>query len=446
MGATVELAERIVGTRHEDLSAASRTVAAQAMLDFLGVTLAGAGEPLTRILVEQAEAEGGRPQATVIGGSLRVSVRQAALINGAAGHAHDYDDVHDAMTGHPTVPVAPAVLALGERLGARGADVLSAFCAGVDAECILGRYAGASHYARGWHATGTLGTFGAAAASALLLRLDVRQTAAALGIAGTQAAGLKSQFGTMCKPLHAGRAAATGVEAAMLAARGFESRIDILETPQGFMATQSESPSLKRFAAALAETDYVPGICFKYHAACYMTHSAIEAARSLRRLHGLTPADVRAVDVQVSQGHFGVCNIQAPTTGLEAKFSLRLTVALALAGEDTASIGLYTDALAARPDLVALRDRITVRAYDRPRPESQVTVHTMDGQAFTAEANVAIPLTDLDLQWQRLAAKFTSLAAPILGPHAADEVLLRCRSFDQLDTLEPLLQPLRNPS
>jgi 2-methylcitrate dehydratase PrpD len=443
LGPTLELAERIVATRHDRLSDAARTVASQALFDFLGVALAGSDEPLTRILIDQAHAEGGRQQATLIGVPGRAGVRQAALVNGAAGHAHDYDDVHDAMTGHPTVPVAPAVLALGEHLERSGAEIIAAFCAGVDTECILGRYAGASHYARGWHSTGTLGAFGAAAASAHLLRLNAERTAAALGIAGTQAAGLKCQFGTMCKPLHAGHAAATGVEAAMLAARGFESRLDLLETAQGFMATQSDAPSLERFREALAVQEYVPDICFKYHAACYLTHSAIEAARALRAAEGLTPENVHSVDVWVNEGHFGVCNIPAPATGLEAKFSLRFTVALALAGEDTASIELFTDGLTRRAELVALRDRITIHAHPRPRPETRVVIRTTDGRECVHEANVGIPMRDLGMQWDRLAEKFRSLAIPLIGTHDAASVERLCRSFGELRTIEPLLLPLR---
>jgi 2-methylcitrate dehydratase PrpD len=443
VGPTLELAERIAATRHDRLSHAARTVASQALLDFLGVTLAGSDAPLTRLLADQVDDEGGRAQATLIGIPGRVTVRQAALVNGAAGHAHDYDDVHDAMTGHPTVPVAPAVLALGEHLQKSGAEVIAAFCAGVDTECILGRYAGGSHYARGWHATGTLGAFGAAAASALLLGLDAERTAAALGIAGTQAAGLKCQFGTMCKPLHAGHAAATGVEAARLAARGFESRLDLLEAAQGFMSTQSDAPSIARFREALAVADYVPDICFKYHAACYLTHSAIEAARELRSTHGLRPADISAVDVWVNEGHFGVCNIPAPATGLEAKFSLRLTVALALAGEETASIRLFTDTLTRRTDLVALRDRVTVHAHPSPQPETRVVIHTTGGRQLTHETNVGIPVRDLELQWDRLSQKFRSLAAPIIGSQEAATVLRRCRQFSNIEYMETLLEPLR---
>ncbi len=446
MGPTRELARRICESDADALSAEAATVASQALLDFIGVALAGADEPLARILQEQIGEEGGNPQALVLGTPLRASVRQAALANGAAGHAHDYDDVHDAMIGHPTVPVAPVVLAMGEHLGSSGGDLLAAFCAGVDTECILGRYAGASHYARGWHATATLGTFGAAAAAARLLRLDEDRTAMALGIAGTQAAGLKSQFGTMCKPLHAGHAAATGAEAALLAARGFTSRTDILETHQGFMSTQSEEPSLDRFYAALATAEFVPDICFKYHAACYLTHSAIEAALQLRRSHGLTPKQIDAVEVWVNPGHFDVCNIPAPTTGLEAKFSLRFTLAMALAGEDTASIRLYTDALTRRGDLVALRDRVRVLAHDKPRPETRVRITLRDGETVTAEANVAIPVTDLDSQWQRLGEKFHTLAAPLLGHEPAEAVEDACRHLLDAADLGDLCQRLGGDS
>ncbi|MEQ8993197.1 MAG: MmgE/PrpD family protein [Pseudomonadales bacterium] len=443
MGPTAALAQRIVTAGRPPTAA--RTVAGQALLDFIGVTLAGSREPLSRMLQAQSADEGGHPQAAVIGAGRRASVRQAALANGAAGHAHDYDDVHDAMVGHPTVPVAPVVLALGEHLGASGAELVAAFCAGVDTECIIGRYAGPGHYARGWHATATLGTFGAAAAAARLLGLDAARTAAALGIAGSRAAGLKAQFGTMTKPLHAGAAAAAGLEAAQLAGRGLSSRGDILEAHQGFLATQAEGADLARFEAALAEPAFVPQIGFKYHAACYLTHGAIEAALALRRDHGLAPDDVDAVTVTVNAGHFDVCNIQNPATGLEAKFSLRFTVAMALAGDNTADIHAYTDDLTRRPDLVALRDRVVVAAHPALRPETRVAIRTRDGRDLAAEANVAVPATDLDAQRQRLAAKFQTLAAPVVGSAAATRIEVACRALWEADDVAPLWQALNAP-
>ncbi|MEZ5597442.1 MAG: MmgE/PrpD family protein, partial [Pseudomonadales bacterium] len=219
-GSTMALAGRIAASRYANQSSAALTVARQCLLDFLGVTLAGMREPLTRLLLQDIREAGGNAQASIPLQPAKVALDQAALVNGAAGHAHDYDDVHNGMTGHPTVPVAPVVLALAEYRHASGAELLNAFIAGVDTECILGRALGPSHYARGFHATGTLGSLGAAAAAARLYGLDTEATARALGIAATQAAGLKSQFGTMVKPLHAGHAAQTGLAAARLAHRG----------------------------------------------------------------------------------------------------------------------------------------------------------------------------------------------------------------------------------
>ena len=165
----------------------------------------------------------------------RLPAASAALINGAAAHALDFDDVNLAMPGHPSVAILPALLALAEERGSSGKDVLTAFVAGYELQCSVGRAIAPGHYdVLGFHATATVGSFGAAAACAHLLRLSLEQFATALGIAGTQAAGLKSMFGTMCKPLHAGKASYHGLVAAKLAMRGFTSRSDVIECQQGF--------------------------------------------------------------------------------------------------------------------------------------------------------------------------------------------------------------------
>jgi 2-methylcitrate dehydratase PrpD len=442
MDTTRALAARVASSDFSALPADTREVAKQALLDFLGVTLAGTDEPLSRILKDEARDDGGAPQAQIFGSSDRGSVTQAALINGSAGHAHDYDDVHNAMSGHPTVPVAPAVLALAEHLGASGKELITAFCTGVDVECILGRYAGPSHYAKGWHNTGTLGTFGAAAAAARLHGLDAGTTAAALGIAGTQAAGLKSQFGTMCKPLHAGHAASTGVQAASLARRGFSSCGDILENAQGFMATQSDDPSVQRFEQAMDVPAYTQDICFKYHAACYLTHSAIEATRSLCERNAFDPNDIETVDIHVDKGHLRVCNIPEPRTGLEAKFSLRLTAAMALTGTDTASIRIYDDALIRDPQLISFRDRVQVHAHEAYSPDTIVKIATRSGEKFEAACNVAIPMRDLEAQRQKLTDKFLTLAEPVIGSANASRVVDVCLNLESHDNLEPLVTAL----
>ncbi len=419
---TAAIAERAATLRFQDLTPDAVTVAGQCLLDWFAVTIAGAAEPLTRMLVAEAGEEGGNAQASLIGAG-RGTLAQAALINGAAAHALDYDDVHQAMKGHPTVPLVPAILALGESLGASGQDLITAFVAGYETECRVGLLVAPGHYARGFHATATIGCFGAAAASANLLGLDSEATARALGIVGTQAAGLKSQFGTMCKPLHAGHAAASGLQAARLARRGFTSRSDILEAEQGFADTHSDDFEAEAALADAPEGFFVRGTLFKYHAACYLTHSTIEALAGLRRAHDIDPATLDSVTLEVDPGHLKVCHIEEPATGLEVKFSQRHTAAMALSGIDTANPETYTDAVAGRPDLVALRRRVEVRPTGGPGTLATAAVSLDDGRRLQSEIDVGIPAADLAAQGARLRAKYESLVAPLLGAEASAALL-----------------------
>ena len=196
---TESLARRASALRFEDLSPAALTVAKQCLLDWLGVSIAGSDEPLVRILLEERIDAGLAGTASIVGRGERLALPAAVLVNGAMSHALDYDDVHKAMRGHPSVPVAPVALGLGAQMHASGRDVLTAFVSGFETECRVGAVCAHDHYARGFHPTATIGTFGAAAAAGRLLGLDPASMAMALGIAGTQAAGLKSAFGTHCK-------------------------------------------------------------------------------------------------------------------------------------------------------------------------------------------------------------------------------------------------------
>src|SRR5438034_1045684 len=234
---TLALAGKACALSYDDLPAPAREIARQCVLDYLGVALAGAADPLVRLLLDELAEAGGAPQASVIGHEERLPALSAALVNGAAAHALDYDDVNMAMPGHPSVAILPGLLALAELKGSSGREVVTAFAAGYETACRIGAALRPGHYNLGFHSTGTVGSFGAAAACARLLGLDAETTAVALGIAGTQAAGLKSQFGTMCKPFHAGKAAHNGLLAARLAQRGFSSRTDIVECVQGFALT-----------------------------------------------------------------------------------------------------------------------------------------------------------------------------------------------------------------
>jgi 2-methylcitrate dehydratase PrpD len=433
---TASLARLLIAMRGEPLSEATATVAKQCLLDWLGVALGGRSEPLVTILIDELAPTDEPGGCALIGQGRRAGLDHAVLINGAMGHALDFDDVITAM-GHPTAPVAPAVFGLAQALGASGRQALAAFVSGVEAECRVARLMGPSHYAGGWHGTATFGAFGAAAAAAALMGLEGDRLLNALGLAGTQAAGLKSVFGTMSKPLHAGKAAQNGLLAARLAARGFTSDADILGSGQGFAATQSTTVDV---AAGLAPraTPWVVDTLFKYHAACYLTHDAIDAAAALRRETPFTADDIEAVTVRVREDHLGVCNIAAPRTGLECKFSLRMTCALALAGEDTFDERLYSDATATRTDLVELGRRIAVEPT-APAPGSTVEVRLKDGRQVRRTIDVAIPARDLAAQQARLELKFRHLTRAALTPAAADEVIDICRTLETRLDLARLL-------
>ncbi|MEL6266802.1 MAG: MmgE/PrpD family protein, partial [Pseudomonadota bacterium] len=341
----------------------ARDVMRLSMLDWCAVALAGRGEPVSGIVRAMAEEEGGRAEAGVFGLAARLPARAAALVNGTTSHALDYDDTHFDHVGHPSVAVLPAACAVAERVGAPGPALLEAALVGVEVACRTGAWLGRRHYNHGFHQTATSGTFGATAAAARLLGLDADGMAGALGVATTRASGLKSQFGTMGKPYNAGIAAANGVEAATLAARGFVSRPDGLECAQGFGATHAgEDGPLGEVLAALGSRYVFETVQHKFHACCHGTHAALEAIATLRDAHRLAPEAVEAVALTVNPRWLKVCDIPAPTTGLEAKFSYRLTAAMALAGRDTGALTTFSDAACADPTLLALRDRVRVTA------------------------------------------------------------------------------------
>jgi len=412
------------------------------VLDWIGVTLAGAKEPLTQILLENARQQGGHPQATIIGFGDKLSTQQASLINGAASHALDYDDVNMQFLGHPTVTVLPSVLALAELNQSTGQHLIASFVAGYETECRIGAAMGNTHYNKGWHGTATIGTFGSAAGCGHFLGLDEHQMATALGISATQAAGLKSQFGTMSKPFHAGKAAVNGLLAATLAQKEFTSRLDMLECEQGFADTQTTSFDPTKGQGG--KDDYhIRENLFKYHAACYLTHSAIEAGMSITKKHTFDPDAIKSVTIIVDPSSLRVCNILSPDTGLEIKFSLRHTTAFALCGINTAGMDSYSDANARDPKLVALREKIRVEtSTEGPQTAAQVIVETNSGDHYEASADIGVPRSDLQAQWDQLGAKFHSLADPILGKSHANKVISQVSTLENMSNVAELLPSL----
>ncbi len=436
---TAVLASRAQQLCVADAPPAVAEVVRQCVLDYLGVTIAGQRDPTLAPLRAELLEEGSAPRAQVYGSALRLSQAGAALLNGTASHVLDYDDVNFAIMGHPTVPILPAALALAEAQDAGGVALMDAFLAGYEVENAIGLLVAPGHYGVGFHATATLGCFGAAVACARLHGAGDLQLRHALGIAATQAAGLKSMFGTACKPLHAGLAARSGLLAAGLARRGFDSRPDALECAQGFAATHSANFEAVKALAPPVGGFHVLHNLFKYHASCYETHATIEAARRLRETHALTPAAIARVEVTVNPYCDRICNIAAPTTGLEAKFSLRHTASFALGGVETADPAIFDDAHAQDPSLVALRERVTVGFADEVgRGCARVSVHLTDGRVVDTAHDASKPLQDLAAQRARLVAKFERLASPVLGGARCREILEMIDTLHTLSSLRPL--------
>ena len=438
---TAALAQRAAELDYDDLPTPIRELARQCVLDYLGCAIAGAGDPLVRMLLDEMMEGGGAAQASVIGHHERLPALAAALVNGAAGHALDYDDVNLAMPGHPSVAILPGLLALAELKGSSGQEVITAFVAGYEIACRIGMALQPGHYALGFHSTATVGSFGAAVACARLLGLGAEATATALGIAGTQAAGLKSQFGTMCKPFHAGKAAENGLLAARLAIRGFSSRADLLECEQGFAATHGPDFSPEAALVTPEKGYHLFANLFKYHAACYMTHAPIECARAVRRADGRSPEKIGAITLRLDAGCDRICNIAAPVDGLQSKFSLRQTVAMALAGIDTAGLDAYSEKNACDPELIRLRELVALDFREGwPSTLAEIEVTLADGKRVAARHDAGIPAADIAEQGERLAAKFDVLVEPVLGAPRTRELRKMVSELDGLSEIGSLAQ------
>ena len=438
MNATTRLAEFVVKTTLRDCPDAAVAATRRATLDSLGVTLAGAREPVARAVRAVARAEGGVPLCTVIGTSLRTSPTWAALANGAAGHAHDFDDTSFALTGHPSVPLLSAALATAEAEMADGAAVVLAYVIGFEIDAALGIAINPGHYTRGWHATSSIGTLGCAAAAARIMLLDVAQTRHALGIAASLASGLKENFGSMTKPYHAGHAARNGVLAAALAREGLTASDGALDGKQGYAAAFNAGPLPDAAFDGLGQRWQLvaSGIAVKPYPSCALTHSAIDALLALRAAHRLEPAQIAGVEVGVTAVVPDVLQHARPTNGLERKFSMQFCAATALA-RGAVTIGDFEERTP-DPDVRRLMERVTM-TVDPSLPRSlvqqawsRVTLRLADGRTLESTPRGASGHPDAPLSDDELRAKFLACAAPVVGDDTAGSIA------DQLAHLEEI--------
>jgi 2-methylcitrate dehydratase PrpD len=423
----------------------ARAAAARALLDTVGVTLAGAAEPAARIVQRVVEQDGGGA-CRVLGTALRASAANAALANGTAAHALDYDDMCFVSLAHPSAPLVAAAVATAEVAGASGRALLDAYVVGFELEGRLGRAMNPRHYQRGWHCTATLGTIGAAAAASRLLGLDAAATEHALAIAASEASGLKENFGTMVKPLHAGLAARNGVVAALLAQAGMTASGAAIAGPQGFLAAMdSEQPSLEPFAADLGTRWEIveTGITVKLYPSCAGTHPSLDALLDLQRRERFSAADVEAIEIGVDPIVPTILLYDRPSSGLEGKFSMPFCAAAAVV-RGRVGIDTFETAVLRDPAILAMQARVTMRVdptLDASAPsltQARVTVRLRDGRVLTASANGARGYPERPAGDEELSTKFTSCATQVLSSAQAAEALAQLRAIESVTDVRAL--------
>ncbi len=442
MSVIEQLAAYASAESFDKLPEATVRAARRAILDTLGVTLAGSLEPTAQRVRALIAHRLAAAEATLAGTALRASIEDAALANGTAAHALDYDDVQQSLSGHPSAPILAAALAVAERERASGAALLLAFVVGVEIESKLGRALNPAHYEVGWHATSTLGVFGAAAATAKLLGVSRDHMVHALAIAGSMASGIKANFGTDCKPLHVGHAARCGIEAASLAAAGFTGNPGALEHGDGFGSTHGggSKPVWELTTLGLGAPHEVadPGIGVKRFPACASTHQSLDAVLALAEEHAFDPGAVEAVECAVNYMAPHQLIYDRAETGLQGKFSMAYCVSVALL-DRTVGLAQFADERVRRADVQAFMPNVRMFVHPEqttreslPGRFSEVTITLKDGRKLQrrvarAKGQPMNPLTDAELE-----TKFRDCVARVLGPAQSDELLAAIQALETL--------------
>ncbi|MBS1218336.1 MAG: MmgE/PrpD family protein [Proteobacteria bacterium] len=425
---TAEVASFVTRTQPARIPRAVTDLSKRSLLDGLGLALAGNAAESGHVVRNYLKTLGVPLDrgATVIGTALKVPPRFAAFANGIAMHADDYDDTQLAVASdrvyglltHPTAPALPAVLALAERDNRSGLDLLTAYQIAVEVETKLAEAINPRHYADGFHSTATFGTIGAAAGAARLLGLDAKQTAQALSLAASQAAGLRENFGTMTKPFHPGRSAESGILAAELIKLGWTAAPDALEAKRGFFNAAGGGYDAQAIHGKLGKpwTVVMPGISIKPHPSGSLTHPGMGAMLELIRKHDIRPSQVIKVRVGTNRHMPNTLIHRNPKNELQAKFSMEFCMAILLL-DRRAGLAEFSDAVVNRPDVRRMMRKIEFGVHPQAEAagyEKMTTIidialqdgRTLHGRADFGKGSPANPMSD-----DEVADKFRECAA-----------------------------------
>ncbi len=445
-----KIARFITGITPDKIPGEAFEIARRGILDFCGVALAGSTQEAGNIIAGCVKEIGGAAQSGVIGQGFRTSPHLAALANGTIGHALDYDDLSFTYGAHPSVTLVPVVLALGESLGVSGKDVLTAYIVGFEAGACISSPVAQSHYMQGWHSTGTVGVMGATAAAARLLKLDIPQITMAFGIAASMASGLKQNFGTMTKPLHAGQAASHGVLAASLARRGFTAHENAIEGPQGYAKALGCDDKIDwdKAAASLGKTFIIAkGIGFKPYPSCGGTLGVMDATLYLRNKYNPDISMVEEIILGVGPFENGSL-IHQPRHGLEGKFSMEYCTCRALR-DGKIALKDFTDERVNETEIQRLISRVkceerypmAVMGADSSglNPQS-VTIRMKDGREYFRETPLSGGLPITPMTEEQLEAKYRDCASLVLDEKTAEKSLSMLRKLATLRSIRELMK------
>jgi 2-methylcitrate dehydratase PrpD len=447
-----QLAQRVCDFDKRKLTKGAIAQAKACVLDTIGVTLAGHPEPCTQILLRTAGVATSPGSSLIFGSARRTSGLDAALVNGTASHALDFDDFSGVLGGHHSVPLVPMLLALAEERGSTGEDVLAAYVIGVEVEIRLARAVNFHHYDKGWHPTATLGVFGAASAACHLLKLDHARTTMALCIAASLASGLKANFGTMTKPLHIGQCCRNGLLAALLAEGQFDAATDVFEHQQGFLNVFNGPGTFD--TAKLFENWGQPweieakSIALKQFPCCGSTHPAINMALKLRKDDGVAATDIERIEILPHGRRLRHTNTPEPQTSLEAKFSVQYVVARALC-YGTVRLKDFEGDAHMDPEIRRLLGVTTAKPHPDMADDAEaqwgaeVIVTLKDGRRFARRVDDLVGRGgDNPMNSEELWEKFSDCAARSLPREQIAPLFERLETFEKVTEMAQLTRLL----
>ena len=452
---TKTLSEFVVETNYDSIPENAITAAKKAILDYLGVAIAGSRASTGRVITEYVGQEGGVPEAGVIAGGFKTSPFLAALSNGTLGHALDFDDECESWNSHPTTVILPAVLALGEKLGGSGQDMLVSYIVGWEVAARIGAIVYPKMYDRGGHPTPVVGSLAAAAAAARVLKLGTEQTQRALGIAASQAAGLQANHGTDTKPLHAGLAASNGVRSAQLARLGFTANANILEDPIGYlMAMGGKNYKTPNLAELGTPFDITVSLCIKLYPSCYLNQRPMDSIFHLIKEHRIRSEDAAEVEVKAHPRQIKVCRYLRPRTGLQAKFSLHYSMAAPII-YGNAGLEEYTDNKVLDPKIQEFLPKVKVipidvkddqEVYRHCGAGQMVTVRLRDGSQYSYDARCPRGHALNPVTWDEVAAKFRSCTEAILSKEDIEHCIELVEQFESIKDVTQLMSAITKTS